>query len=287
VAATASPPSSPTVSICVPSYRGGAHIAATIESVLAQSFSDFELVIVDDASPDDTAEVVARYADPRVRLLRNPRNLGAEGNWNRCLQLARGRYFKLLPQDDLLAPDCLARQVAALEAPRAEKLALVFCARAIIDAGGRTLMTRGYPAAGGVLSGRSVIRRCLRRGTNLIGEPGAVLLPLALARRVGPFDASIGYVIDLDYWFRLLLHGDAFYLPDSLASFRVSAGSWSVAIGRKQSAQVRSFIARVAADPAYGASRADAAAGRVMAWVNSVLRVIVYRLVRLERRAAP
>jgi glycosyltransferase involved in cell wall biosynthesis len=270
----------------VPAYRGAAHIAATIESVLAQTFADFELVIVDDDSPDETVALVERYRDPRLRLLRNARNLGAEGNWNRCLQLARGRYFKLLPQDDLLAPDCLERQVVALEAPRGAPLALVFCARTIIDADGRAIMTRRYPGhGGGVIAGRSVIRSCLRRGANLVGEPGGVLVPTALARQVGDFDASIGYVVDLDYWFRLLQHGDALYLPEALASFRVSGGSWSVAIGRRQSGQVRDFIAKVAANPAYGVSRIDVAAGKLMASLNSVLRLLVYRVVQLERKA--
>jgi glycosyltransferase involved in cell wall biosynthesis len=270
----------PLVSVCVPSYRGASHIAATIDSVLAQSFSDFELVIVDDDSPDETAQVVARYLDPRIRFLRNERNLGAEKNWNRCLQLARGRYFKLLPQDDLLAPDCLARQVDVLAADRKHALALVFCARTVIDVNGRAIMTRGYPSRrGGIIPGRSAIRSCLRRGTNLIGEPGAVLFRTDLARRIGEFDANIAYIVDLDYWFRLLLHGDAYYLRESLASFRVSSGSWSVAIGRKQGADFRNFISRVAANPAFGASAMDVAAGKIMAGLNSMLRLLVYRVV--------
>jgi len=278
------PVPSPAVSVCVPAYCGAPHIATTIESVLAQSFSDFELLIVDDASQDDTAAIAGRYDDPRIRIERNQRNLGAEGNWNRCLELARGRYFKLLPQDDVLSPNCLALQVAALEAPGGEGLALVFCARTIIDAAGRGIMTRRYPGRGGVIPGRSVIRRCLRHGTNLVGEPGGVLIPLALARRVGRFDASIGYVVDLDFWFRLLLHGDAAYLPERLVSFRISSGSWSLAIGRRQGEAVRRFIDRVAVDPAFGASRLDVAAGRLMAWLNSLLRTALYRVVRLERR---
>src|SRR5687767_10059373 len=138
-----------TVSVCIPSYRGAAHVAATIESVLAQTFSDFELLIVDDHSPDETALVVGRYRDNRIRFVRNERNVGPQGNWNRCLQLARGRYFKLLPQDDLLAPQCLARQVDVLEADRSQRLALVFSARTIIDANGRAIMTRGYPSRDG------------------------------------------------------------------------------------------------------------------------------------------
>ena len=270
----------PVVSVCIPTYRGAAHVAAAIDSVLIQTFTDFELLIVDDDSPDETAMVVSRYRDGRIRFVRNERRLGAEGNWNRCLALARGRYLKLLPQDDLIARECLARQVAVLEADHSHTLALVFCARTIIDASGRAIMTRGYPSRhGGAIPGTSVIRSCLRRGTNLVGEPGAVLFRNDLARRTGGFDASIGYIIDLDYWLRLLLQGDAHYVPEALASFRISPGSWSVAIGMQQSVQFRKFLAKIAGNGAFTVSVTDLALGRLMAQVNAMLRLLLYRAV--------
>ncbi len=270
----------PTVSVCVPTYRGAAHIAETIESVLAQSFADFELIVVDDASPDETGQVVARYRDARLRYLRSERTAGVEENWNRCLRFARGRYFKLLPHDDLIAPDCLARQVAVLEADRDERLALVFCARRIIDERSRLLMTRRYPRhGGGVIPARAVVRNCIRSGANLIGEPGALLFRRALAERVGPFDASLRIVTDLDYWFRLLLHGDAHYLPERLASFRVSRGAWSVAIGAGQAAEFRAFIAKAGANPAFGLGAFDMASGRLLAQANTLAKLVFYRLV--------
>lgn len=268
----------PAVSVCIPTYRGAAHIAETIESALAQTFADFELVIVDDASPDETREVVARYRDPRVRYVRE-RNAGVEENWNRCLRLARGRYFKLLPHDDLIAPDCLARQVAVLESDRDQRLALVFCARRIIDSRSRAVMTRRYPrSSGGVIPARAAVRSCIRSGANLLGEPGGVLFRTALAQRVGPFDASLRIVTDLDYWVRLLLHGDAYYLPEKLASFRVSAGAWSVAIGATQAAELLAFIEKVGANPAFGLSALDLARGRLMARLNTLAKLLFYRL---------
>jgi glycosyltransferase involved in cell wall biosynthesis len=270
----------PTVSVCIPTYRGAAHIAETIESVLAQTFADFELVIVDDASPDETGQVVARYRDARLRYVRSACNAGVEENWNRCLRFARGRYFKLLPHDDLIAPDCLARQVAVLEADRDERLALVFCARRIIDSRSRARMTRRYPRRGsGVIPARAVLRSCIRSGANLLGEPGGLLFRTALARRVGAFDASLRIVTDLDYWFRLLLYGDAYYLPERLASFRVSQGAWSVAIGAEQAAEFRAFIAKVGANPAFGLKALDMARGRLSARVNTLAKLIFYRLV--------
>lgn len=270
----------PKVSICIPTYRGAAHLAATLDSVLAQTFGDFELVVIDDRSPDDTEALVARCTDPRIRYLKNDRNLGPEGNWNRCLDEARGTYFKLLPQDDVLYPDTLARQVEVLERDTAQRLALVFGARHITDPAGRALTTRGCPgAAEGPVYAPWLVRRCVRFGTNLIGEPGSVLMRRALARRVGPFDGSLGYVIDLDYWVRLLAHGDAWYLARPVSTFRVSGGSWSVAIGGRQSDEYRRFIARVAARPEWRIGRFDAWAGRLMARLNTLLRLVFYRWV--------
>lgn len=275
----------PAVSVCIPSYRGAAHLAAAINSVLAQTFTDFELIVVDDNSPDNTAEIMRTFTDPRVRFLVNPTNLGPDGNWNRCLELARGRYFKLLPQDDLLAPTCLAEQVAVLEQDREEAIALVFCARTILDARDRAIMTRGYPQRrSGTIAARTVIRQCVRRGTNVIGEPGGVMFRRTLAATAGKFDATIGYVLDLDYWVRLLLHGDAYYLAAPLASFRVSSGSWSVRIGARQSLEYQLFIKKLMADPRYSATGIDVFAGKVMAKVNAMLRSVLYRFLAMDAR---
>lgn len=269
---------SPRVSVCIPAYRGAATIGAAIDSVLAQTCEDFELLVIDDGSPDDTVGVVAARRDPRLRLLRNPRNLGPQGNWNRCLDEARGEYVKLLPHDDLLHPRCLERQVRVLDDDRERRLALAFCARDVIGPDGRVrLRHRGFPGAPeGELAREAVIRHCLRRGTNLVGEPGAVLFRRALAQRVGGFDGRHPYVIDLEYWLRLLEHGLAWYCDEALASFRVWQGSWSVAIGGAQSAQFRALMDDVGAFRDAGAW--DRLRGRAMPSLNAVARQVFYRL---------
>jgi glycosyltransferase involved in cell wall biosynthesis len=270
----------PTVSVCIPAYRGAVHIGAAIDSVLGQSFGDFELVVIDDSSPDETCGIIASYTDPRIRKLSNARNLGPEGNWNRCLEEARGTYIKLLPQDDVLAPDCLEREVAILERDTEGRLAFVFSARKIIDAQGRELLTRGLPGGkAGTVAARALVKSCLRHGTNVIGEPGGVLFRAVAAREVGSFDATDPYLIDLDYWFRLLLKGDANYIPEQLVAFRISLESWSVAIGARQRADFCHFVDRVAAQPEYRVNWLEAVISRVMAWVNSVSRLVIYSLV--------
>ena len=272
--------SAPIVSVCIPAYRGAAHIAAAIESVLRQSFTDFELVIIDDNSTDDTAAIVQRYHDSRIRFLRNPENIGPQENWNKCLNESRGKYFKLLPQDDLLGPDCLKNQIAVLDQDGAQGLALVFCARTIVDARDRPIMQRAYSGrASGVIAAQLLIRDCMRRGTNLIGEPGSVMFRRHCAITVGPFDASIPYVLDLDYWFRLLLQGDAYYLSEPLASFRISRGSWSVAIGARQSIDYRRFIRKISMNPQFSSRYIDVLSGNIMAEINNFMRLVFYRFI--------
>ena len=269
----------PRISVCIPTYRGAATLAAAIESVLMQTEPDFELIVIDDGSPDDTRSVVERFADKRLSYVRNERNLGPQGNWNRCLELASGAYFKLLPHDDLLHPRCLERQSAVLDADPDERVALVFSARDVIGADGRLLTRRGYPGGHeGIIAAAAIMGACVRRGTNLLGEPGAVLMRKSLADRIGPFDATNPYVIDLDYWFRLLAHGDAHYCSEALAGFRVSAGSWSVAIGSKQSSDFRQFVQRMKSRDMLSVSTFDQFCGRLTPALNNLARLVFYRL---------
>lgn len=271
--------SQPTVTVAIPTYRGAAYLSEAIGSVLRQSFTDFELVVIDDNSPDNTQEIVAAFKDPRLIYLRNPANLGPQGNWNRCLEVARGKYFKLLPHDDLLQTDCLKRQVQVLEADDKQHIALVFSARDVVGPQGNVLMQRGYPGAKeGPVASQDVLRTCVRRGTNVIGEPGAVLFRKALADRVGAFDGSNPYVIDLDYWFRLLAHGEAWYSTESLATFRVSPQQWSVVIGDAQSKDFLSFLRRIKPRLDFKLGLVDVTSARVMSTMNNVMRIFFYKI---------
>jgi glycosyltransferase involved in cell wall biosynthesis len=222
---------------------------------------------------------VRSYDDPRVRLFQNPANLGAEGNWNRALELAKGDYIKLLPQDDLLRPGSLAAQMAVLAADREENVAIVFGAREIIDESGRVITCRGFHGAAGRTPADDLVRACVRRGTNLIGEPGTVLFRRSLAVRIGRFDSAQPYVIDLDYWLRLLAHGDAWYLEQPVSAFRVSGSSWSVAIGARQSRQFADFLDRAQRTGLISVSRWDVAIGKMQAKLNNILRLLFYKLV--------
>lgn len=108
----------PAVSIGLPVYNGERYLAEAIDAILAQTYRDFELIISDNASTDGTQAICERYAaaDPRVRYDRLETNLGAAPNYNRLLDLARGRYFKWGAHDDNIRPTFLAQCVAVLDA---------------------------------------------------------------------------------------------------------------------------------------------------------------------------
>jgi glycosyltransferase involved in cell wall biosynthesis len=277
------PSAGPEVSICIPARNGEAFIGRAVASVLAQSFADFELVVVDDASLDRTAEAVLRFGDPRLRLVRNDRPLGFEGNWNRALAEASGRYLKILPQDDILYPDCLEKQRAVLEGKGFSSAVLVCAGRAILDERGRVLFGRSFPGKGGLVGARAAVRACVRAGTNLIGEPAAVLLRTEVVRQVGSFDGRLPYLIDLDYWVRSLRRGDLAVLKERLCGFRLSRGAVSTRVAASQSREFRAFVRRLAAQGAFALSRSDLRRGEAMAVLKGRLRRLLYALLFLRR----
>jgi glycosyltransferase involved in cell wall biosynthesis len=95
----------PRVTIALATYNRAGYLHQAIESCLAQTFTDFELLVCDNASQDGTEAAVASFDDARVRYLRNGQNLGMVGNWNRCLTEARGELIANLCDDDLMLPD--------------------------------------------------------------------------------------------------------------------------------------------------------------------------------------
>ncbi len=211
--------SSPKISVLVPTYNYARFLPEAIESVLAQEFRDFELLIVDDCSADDTAAAVRPFCerDPRVHFSVNPANLGMVNNWNHCLELARGEYIKFLFGDDrLCAPDALGKMLALLE--KNPQAMLAASARVIFDDRSRAIDVY-RDLADGCHDGQEIIRACLmRNGKNLVGEPSAVLFRKADAKR--GFDPRYRQIVNVEMWFHLLEKGALAYTREPLCAFR-------------------------------------------------------------------
>jgi glycosyltransferase involved in cell wall biosynthesis len=123
----------PTVSICLPVYNGENYLVEAVESMLAQTFTGFELVITDNASTDRTEEICRKFveADPRVRYHRNERNVGGARNQAVAVDLSRGRYVRLSAHDDKMAPTHLEECLAALDAH--PEVVIAFTSTVVLD----------------------------------------------------------------------------------------------------------------------------------------------------------
>jgi glycosyltransferase involved in cell wall biosynthesis len=209
----------PKVSVLIPSYNCARYLPEAIESVLGQDFRDFELLIIDDCSTDDSRSVIQHYAtlDSRIMFQTNLVNLGAVQNWNRCLAQARGEYVKLLCCDDaLVSAQALSKIVRLLEAHPAAVMAV--SARNIIDEASRLIHVCDALHAPGWHEHHKVAALCLGKGSNLIGEPSAVLFRRRNADR--GFDPRYRQIVDLEMWFHLLEQGGLVYTPEPLCAFR-------------------------------------------------------------------
>jgi glycosyltransferase involved in cell wall biosynthesis len=267
----------PRVSVVVPTYKSVAFIDATMRSILAQTFSDFELLVSDHSSTDGTWEALQQFtADPRVRLSRLTSGGGAPANFNAVTDLATGEYLKLVCGDDLLYPDCLAEQVAALAAHPSAVMAA--SPRDVIDAAGApVLRSRGLAGLRGEVSGTEAIRRTVLAGTNIFGEPASVLFKRAALVDAGGWDARFPYLIDQATYCAVLLGGNLIAVPRSLAAFRVSESQWSVRLVRAQANQAIGFSREFAAARPGLLSAHSLLIGNMRARANAVARRAVYR----------
>ena len=271
---------SPRVSVVVPAFRQAAFIRQTMESVLSQEGVDLELIVADHSSDDGTWEAMNEYAsDARVRLLVTPAGGGAEANFNRVSAEATGTYIKLLPGDDYLLPGALARQTALLDA--SPDAVLTAGRRMLVDARGDAIM-RSYGLKGikGPMEGSAAIRHAVRAGSNVFGEPGAVLLRRSALEAVGYWDFAYPYLVDEATYINVLLSGR--FIPDFEpgAVFRLNNGQWSVALTSYQYEQVSGFHRALAARRPDIVSEADVRTGNAQAWLMAQRRRLTYRILK-------
>jgi glycosyltransferase involved in cell wall biosynthesis len=204
------PQSSPLVTILMPVCDGEQFLREAIGSILAQTFTDFEFLIVDDASADSSRSIVLGYDDPRIRLLVNDRNLGVTRTLNRGVQQARGRYLARMDADDVSMPERLERQVAHLDAN--PDCAVVTTFAQIIDADS---VPQGEACVD--LSPEELDWE-LQLQNRLIH--GAVMMRTDVVRRLGAYDEKMKRAQDYDLWLRISDEHAIHTLPEFLYSWR-------------------------------------------------------------------
>jgi glycosyltransferase involved in cell wall biosynthesis len=213
----------PKFSILLPVYNGASFLGSAIESALTQTFDDFELLIADDLSCDDSFQLIQTFAkqDRRIVAWRNEKNLGLFANYNACLKRASGELIKPFAQDDILAPTIL-QEFHSVLSERAT-VALVSCARRLVDQKGAETKVLSSFTCDTLQSYEEALKENLLTLINVIGEPSTVAFRARYAG-VG-FDDHYYHLGDIEYWLRILEHGDYFYLNKVLCSFRQHSGS--------------------------------------------------------------
>jgi len=219
----------PMVSVCIPVYNSVDTIARSIESVLAQTYPNFECLVVDDHSNDGTAEAVAAFTDPRVRLVRNDTNLGMVGNHNKCVRIAHGELIQFVGGDDWLLPQCLEVLVPSFESP---SVGMAFARRRVETT--NTWWREHFAILDGPLQplapvneGRDLVRKYLDAGANgnPIGEPTTVMLRRETLFAAGGLPPEVPQLSDIDTWLRVLCRCEAAFVERELSVRWHHAGS--------------------------------------------------------------
>ncbi len=227
------------ITVIVPVYNGEATLAEAIDSVLSQTHTHLELLVIDDGSTDRTAEVAQSRGDPRLTLHSFP-NGGAATSRNRGIQLARGRFVSFLDADDSWRSDKLEKQLAALDA--APEAGLAYSFTTYVDSQGRALHG-GYqkPVSGWVLP-ELFVRFFLQSGSN-------ALLRREVFDEVGGFDTTYDVCDDLDFYLRVAARFPFALVPEHQVYYRKHSGSLSTHSLRMQHASDRAMSRAVERNP--------------------------------------
>lgn len=216
----------PRVSVIVATYNYGRYIGDALRSVQAQTLSDWECIVVDDASTDDTAEVVQAFVarDPRFRYVRLEHNSGVSVARNTGMDQARGVYLQLLDADDVIAPEKLDRQSDWLETHSEADIVHSDHVRFVDEP---DLNAPGRLAQDEKVSGRQALRRAIK--SNFL-RLNAVLFRRSVHVHIGGFRDQFRYAEDWDYWLRAMAAGHQVHFlddPMAIAAVRNTPGSLS------------------------------------------------------------
>ncbi len=268
----------PVISICIPTHNGSKHISETIKSVLTQTFQEFEIVISDNGSTDDTVKIINDFNDPRITKIDCLKLVPAADNWNNAVRLASGGLIKLLCQDDIIFPDCLEKEVKALNAPSNSDCSFSFHTRNLITENGRHVwdpIKSSFRAGNYSIS--ELLPRIIRSGGNPIGQPMAVTFRSESLKKSGPFMGE--FVIDLDMWVKLLETGNGVALGEVLSAFRVNGDSWGIELSKKQFRMMYEFNLKMRAKHPDIVSRLDSEKGRLKCFIRTFARRFASRWV--------
>lgn len=215
------------VSICVPTYNYGRFIGTVIQSVLEQSYKDFEIVICDNCSTDNTRQVVSSFKDSRIKYFLNEKNIGMYNNFNRTIKYARGEFLKFFCADDWLHPRYLEEAVGIFESY--PNLGIVGSSHyGVEDETGRILSIRLSPFGRREMIPKQQALHAFTKYGNIVATPTQVIVRRSALDEVGIFDPDYEPGCDMHLWMRILTRWDLGWLvePRSYNRIHPHQSSW-------------------------------------------------------------
>lgn len=214
------------ISICIPTFNSSKHIIECINSVLNQSYSDFEIIISDNNSTDNTIDLIKSINSKKITLYQNKSNIGMAENFIKVCELANGKFIKLLASDDVLEPKALEKSINTFKDN--PNLSLVVTSKKLINNNSKTIIKNFSSLKDGRYESKFILKKIIKSGRNPIGEPSFSIFKKIDYFNVGGFDKKQSLFLDLDLWFRLLKIGDLYFLNTPLGGFRIQPESNSV-----------------------------------------------------------
>lgn len=251
----------PKVSIVLPVYNGEQYLGQSLESIVGQSFEDWELIIVDDCSSDSTPDIIDKWKrqDPRIRSYRNDPNKKLPGSLNEGFKHASGQYFTWTSDDNVFQPNALEIMVDSLD--RDTKADLVYCDIDRIDENGDPIAHGGFNGSPNFLYLFNVVQACF-------------LYRSEVHHRLGGYDESLFLVEDYDFWLRAYRNSRFIHLKERPYLYRMHGGSLTSTRQREIRERACYLMKREASCKSSPASR------RIMAFVGLIYNKIQYCLAK-------
>jgi len=214
------------VTVAIPTYNRAGFLGEAIKSVLSQTCSDFDLVIIDNASTDKTKEVVKSFTDKRISYHKNNENVGIISNWNKSLAFAKGKYFMILGDDDVIYPDFLKESIKVHEQHQSVGFTFARCNK--VDKNGKFIHEWGYDfVPPWFLKGLDYLFYTLDYEACLTNS-STVLLKKEVFETVGNFKSELSSnVFDFNMWIRIASVYDSFFIDKVLCDYRLHSGQVS------------------------------------------------------------
>jgi len=240
------------VTVAIPTYNRSQLLHVCLESVLAQDYPDFQVVVLDNASTDDTQAVVNFYAqhDKRVTYIRNETNIGMLPNFNRAIELNCSPYLNIFNDDDVMLPGFIRESVLALDVHKSA--GFLFTLARDIDIQGKPLeLLSAGDIPSGLISGLDYLELCIS-GRNFFIHPSSVLVRSNALAKVGSFDSPHAkHTIDFNLFFRLAAQFDIVFVKQELIHIRIhpeqeSQAHWHTATGTGKFAMMAERIDAIA-----------------------------------------